>query len=456
MSVDEIQAPQACPIGCDVDTSLRSCPAVVKIENAPYGVTRQEVKQLFGQTARLTENWPIHILMERSTGKTTDCYVEFASDIDAEEAIQRIQNQHDGHQGPRMGNRLIEVTMSSPDALMKAVFPLTKGIKWERGRPVQVLKREDEFWSTGFDGFLTDEELFCTARHAREPNRSIFSSKVPQRPYESIISTIWMFPWYAADMYTVHTRNKLFVTLKEMIAALVERLKRKRDVGLDQRLVSELLNAGIQCPAFTPRMKYVLAEVTEDVQILNRMHPQAVAYFPFDTLTWLRPYDIGALDLYGSLIALGRPLALPRGLYPYEVSRGNCALYGEWWFGWEDNAAKAISYAAAVSAEKEVLRQLLVAGYNVQRSGLLMQSAAAPASAASRSSPSANREQTSQAPQVSATHDNSGDVTVAVASAAARPLVPRSFHERFLSEPSRRQRHALFLHSRRDGPSWEG
>ena len=33
MSVDEIQAPQACPIGCDVDTSLRSCPAVVKIEN---------------------------------------------------------------------------------------------------------------------------------------------------------------------------------------------------------------------------------------------------------------------------------------------------------------------------------------------------------------------------------------------------------------------------------------
>lgn len=109
--------------------------------------------------------------MERSTGKTTDCYVEFASDIDAEEAIQRIQNQHDGHQGPRMGNRLIEVTMSSPDALMKAVFPLTKGIKWERGRPVQVLKREDEFWSTGFDGFLTDEELFCTARHAREPNR---------------------------------------------------------------------------------------------------------------------------------------------------------------------------------------------------------------------------------------------------------------------------------------------
>lgn len=98
-------------------------------------------------------------------------------------------------------------------------------------------------------------------------------------------------------MYTVHTRNKLFVTLKEMIAALVERLKRKRDVGLDQRLVSELLNAGIQCPAFTPRMKYVLAEVTEDVQILNRMHPQAVAYFPFDTLTWLRPYDIGALDV---------------------------------------------------------------------------------------------------------------------------------------------------------------
>jgi hypothetical protein len=36
---------------------------------------------------------------------------------------------------------------------------------------VQVPKREDEDWSTGFVGFLTDEELFCVARHAREPNR---------------------------------------------------------------------------------------------------------------------------------------------------------------------------------------------------------------------------------------------------------------------------------------------
>ncbi|KAJ5484761.1 hypothetical protein N7539_004749 [Penicillium diatomitis] len=412
-SLDRILTPDQCPIGDEVGSSLGPCPAVVKIENAPYTITRQEVKQLFGRSTGLADNWPIHILMERSTGKTMDfCYVEFKTQKSAEEAVQRILGMCEGNQSPRIGNRPVEVTMSSAGELMAAIFPLAKSIKWEGGRPVQAPKRQDEQWSTGFNGFLTDEELFCTGRHAREPSRSIFSSKVPQRTYESIISTIWKFPWYESGLYTVHVRNKLFVTLKGMIVSLITQMQRKRVVGLDEVLLAELLRAGMQCPAFTPRMKYILAEVSENQEAVRRMHSQAAAYFPFDTLGWLHDINFETLSWYISLIALGRPLVLPRGLQTYDVSYGKSELFGGWWFGWDDESAKQITWAAAVNAEMAVLRQMVLSGYQVQTGQLMAQSPITQAA-----SPS---------------------VTVAGTSTSTSYALtaPRSLHTRFWSEPS--------------------
>lgn len=95
----------------------------------------------------------------------------------------------------------------------------------------------------------------------------------------------------------MHTRNKLLVTLKEMMEHLVERLRYGQIVGLDIRLVTELLRAGLECPAFNPRMKYVLAEISEDQAIFGRMNENWLPYFPFDTLTWLRPNNSNALEV---------------------------------------------------------------------------------------------------------------------------------------------------------------
>lgn len=54
---------------------------------------------------------------------------------------------------------------------MKTLFPRAKCIKWEGGRPVEVPKHPQEQDLSGFVGFMTDEELFCVGRHAREPHR---------------------------------------------------------------------------------------------------------------------------------------------------------------------------------------------------------------------------------------------------------------------------------------------
>jgi hypothetical protein len=57
--------------------------------------------------------------MERPTGKTMDCYVEFASAKDTEAAVDRVKKLHDASQGARMGNRYVDASLSSQDVLMK-------------------------------------------------------------------------------------------------------------------------------------------------------------------------------------------------------------------------------------------------------------------------------------------------------------------------------------------------
>lgn len=143
-------------------------------------MTRQEVVQFFGRNARLADHWPVHIIMERTTGKTMDCYVEFQTPHDAREAVRRANQTSETYRGPRMGNRQVDVSVSSQDDLLQALFPRVKCIEWDTGVPCKVGRRSDEQWSTGFDGFLRDEELFCVVRHAREPQRVRSRSNNPR------------------------------------------------------------------------------------------------------------------------------------------------------------------------------------------------------------------------------------------------------------------------------------
>jgi hypothetical protein len=140
-------------------------------------LTKHEVLGLLGRDAKLlhgNDGTPIHIIMERSSAKTMDCFVEFASVADAEVSLRKLNDGLPGNP-PRLGSRFVYVDMSSQDELLKALFPSAKCVNWRDGIPV-VMENTDD-WSTGFDGFINAEELFMITRHAEFPRRVSLATK---------------------------------------------------------------------------------------------------------------------------------------------------------------------------------------------------------------------------------------------------------------------------------------
>ncbi|KAJ5305750.1 hypothetical protein N7508_004765 [Penicillium antarcticum] len=335
----------------------------------PYGITRQEVTSFLGSEAQWLANHngacPIHIMMERSTGKTMDCYIEFVSEQVAARVAYRLGNAYDAYSSPRMGNRHVEISFSNQDALLKAMFPLAKCVKWVNGSPV-ILEGIPE-WSSGFDGFLTGEELYCLGRHSDTPYRSVFANRVPQRCYESLISTIWKFPWYATGMYTVHDRNQLFELLKQMVDNLrATSQKETRTVGLDERLLRELTWCGILCPGFNPRQKYNIASKSQLPEFEHILDHDWCQYFPFDTLGYADEYSLLDYQIYAYLTSQGeldRINIENEGYHNGHIDPRVRRLFGVNWFSWRADTAKLKLFKDAVDYEKCLLRQLVITGY---------------------------------------------------------------------------------------------
>ncbi|KAI5293992.1 hypothetical protein KEM52_004898 [Ascosphaera acerosa] len=179
----------------------------------PFTIAKAELSQFIGRATRplVTECGPaVHIIIERSTGKTMDCFIEFASTADAHATLAWINGTFENGQPTRLGNRYVQAEMSSQSELMRAMFPRAKCVRWEGGVPVVVPRSEGEIWSTGFTGFLTEEELFSTIRHAESPLRSPFISRCPRRPYEFMISTLQKYCLHlAAGNYDIISSAQL-------------------------------------------------------------------------------------------------------------------------------------------------------------------------------------------------------------------------------------------------------
>jgi hypothetical protein len=112
---------------------------------------------------------PVHIIMERSTAKTMDCYVEFMTPADAINAVKWANRGFEIGRTPRLGSRHVQVEVSSQDALLRDLFPRAKCVEWKDGLP-QVMENTDPY-STGFQGFFTSEEIYGMIRHAETPHR---------------------------------------------------------------------------------------------------------------------------------------------------------------------------------------------------------------------------------------------------------------------------------------------
>lgn len=102
--------------------------------------------------------------------------------------------------------------------------------------------------------------------------------------------TLLQFPWYATRLYTVHDRSSLFDLANRHIKSLAYRLKATKTIGIDWRLLRDLLHAGLNCPAFNERQKFTLCVNSGDVSEIVKF-PDMAKWFPFDTLVKMPQFD---------------------------------------------------------------------------------------------------------------------------------------------------------------------
>ena len=144
----------------------------------PYSLTKREVMVFLGRNAKVVTQdlgTPIHIIMDRSTGKTMDCWVEFFSTGDAHAAVNKLIYR--GHQlklGSPPMDRAVTLEVSTQEELMKQIFPRAKNVAWNGCSP--FILKSTEPYNSGFKSFLTGEEMVMLVRHAEQPHRVDFTS----------------------------------------------------------------------------------------------------------------------------------------------------------------------------------------------------------------------------------------------------------------------------------------
>ena len=224
---------------------------------------------------------PIHIVMERSTAKTMDCFVELTFPSDAYPLAVRHENAMMSGRHPKMGTRHVILEISSQDELLGNLFPRAKNTTWIEGVPI-VQKNRDPY-SSGFKGFFTSEEMIGMIRHAEVPQRSPFSAKCLQRTFECMVSTLYKFPWFTPQLYTLEQRNKLFTVYCAQLRVLVDKANEGETVGLDNKLVMDFFFAGMNCPGFGERMRAEIVKMAGKWAGGFPLSPLAVQW-PFEVL----------------------------------------------------------------------------------------------------------------------------------------------------------------------------
>ncbi|KAI9737921.1 MAG: hypothetical protein M1834_009291 [Cirrosporium novae-zelandiae] len=285
---------------------------VVKISNIPYTVTKQEILAFLGRNAKIiTPNvgCPIHIIMERNTAKTMDCYVEFFSHGDAQSSYNRFCRQKDDGRHPRLGMRHVEMEMSDQAALMCALFPRAKNVDWQGGEP--QISHSIGPYNSGFKGYVTNEELVMVLKHAESPHKSGISvskygsgERCPQRTYECMISTLYKFPWWRTETYTFDDRERMFRTLVGQIKALIVQMNRKDvDHNLNDRLLKELVYAGLNASGFSEQQRFLIVDTALPYSQDVRVSP-FLAYWPFETVGRKADMEEDIIAYYANLLRM--------------------------------------------------------------------------------------------------------------------------------------------------------
>ncbi|KAI9721267.1 MAG: hypothetical protein M1812_002429 [Candelaria pacifica] len=327
---------------------------VLRIANIPYSVTKQEILAFLGRNAKIITpdlGCAIHIVMERPTGKTMDCFVEFLSSGDALAALKRFIRQKEEGRSGRIGDRHVDVEMSGQDSLMKELFPRAKNVVWHGASP--AIFESTEPYNSGFKGFITSEEMVMTVKHAETPHR---------RTYESMISVLAKYPWWSVESYTLADRDLIFRATEQLVRALIVQLRREGTASpqINEQLLIELVYAGLNAPGFSEGQRARLVRSADWVGGRIRISPLA-SVWPFEVLGRKADIDEDVIEYFAACLREATTSSALVSLAEISLSRASEAVaspFGNVTVPWPTNK-ESMTMAAAAAVEWGVVENLL-------------------------------------------------------------------------------------------------
>jgi len=162
-----------------------SSAGVIRIRNIPYNTQRAEVTAFMGRNAQVLPQPPgspyfgTHLIMERLTGKVMDAFVECENPKEAAWVVSQFQGRVQNRRPPKLGDRVVDVEMSSQAILMSELFPCARKVTWEGNYP-RVQQSNESYYTgiaaAGFTGFLQKEEIAMIVKFAETPYRVSLNS----------------------------------------------------------------------------------------------------------------------------------------------------------------------------------------------------------------------------------------------------------------------------------------
>lgn len=338
----------------------------------PFSTTRAEVIAFLGRNSKVLNDTDegVHIIMDKVTSKTMDAYVEFVSLEDAMRAVEKHRANVVAGRFSRLGDRPIEVEVTSQANLMRDLFPVARGVFWNGVTPEILPYNPTQPWDN-FKGFVSEEEMIMLVKHVEVPHRvrghslvlpptmasirrplssslppgcpeppyslhthankspikSPFSRDCPQRPYECLISTIKKFPWFLTNCVTIKEREAMFQATIALIRQLTRNILLQEDAAhLTPFLLRRLVQAAMLCPGFTPCMKDGIAWLT-NMQALDQEYYQ----LPRFADRWRHQYAIGPKPGFPQDVVEVSLTPSRRALFLRSLVTDSCLRIWQWY-----------------------------------------------------------------------------------------------------------------------------
>jgi hypothetical protein len=109
--------------------------------------------------------------MDRVSGKTEEVFVEFINLDEVINAVRRYENNRKVDRGGLVGDRHVNLEVSSQEHLMEKLFPRAKSVRWNGAQPIIMPPDPDDMYNSGFKGFVNQEEMVMLIKHVEHPSR---------------------------------------------------------------------------------------------------------------------------------------------------------------------------------------------------------------------------------------------------------------------------------------------